>query len=351
LVCIQEKNLVYKILLIGAVNINKLPSGGEEYKNQLILEKNKDFELLKSYVDTHDWKKKPTVLLDLIFKLFFSKWDCILLSTSSLSAYRLILFIKFFKPSLLSKLNYLVVGGYFPEGIRKREFKWEKYKALKNIIVQGDILKNQLLSCSELNNVEVIPNFKKFDYKVSLKKTEYKLFKFVFIGRISKPKGILEIIEAVRILKTQNPLLNFSVDFYGPKEEEIQFPEDLPLLYKGYLDIMNKQQESYAKLSEYSCMLFPTFWQGEGFPGVIIDAYVGGLPVIATDWNMNIEVVEDGETGLIVPIQDANALALAMLKLMQNPDLVNKMSENSLGKANDFHIDTVWPKVEKLIYI
>jgi glycosyltransferase involved in cell wall biosynthesis len=338
------------VLFIGAINQYSSPKGGEEYKNQLILEKNQHFEFAKSYVDTHAWKTKPSVLLGLVFKLFFLKWDSILLSTSSLSAYRLISLIKFLKPNLLAKLNYVVVGGYFPVGIRNKQFKWENYTELKSIIVQGEILKNQLLACSELNNVEVIPNFKKFDYKVSLKKTEYKLFKFVFIGRISKPKGILEIIEAVRILKTQNPLLNFSVDFYGPKEEEIQFPEDLPLLYKGYLDIMNKQQESYAKLSEYSCMLFPTYWQGEGFPGVIIDAYVGGLPVIATDWNMNIEVVEDGETGLIVPIQDANALALAMLKLMQNPDLVNKMSENSSRKAKDFHIDAVWPKVENLIY-
>jgi glycosyltransferase involved in cell wall biosynthesis len=113
---------------------------------------------------------------------------------------------------------------------------------------------------------------------------------------------------------------------------------------------MNKQQESYATLSEYSCMLFPTYWQGEGFPGVIIDAYIAGLPVIATGWNMNKEVVEVGKTGLIVPIQDAKALALAMLKMMQNPELVKKMSENSSGKAKNYHIDAVWPKVEKLIY-
>jgi glycosyltransferase involved in cell wall biosynthesis len=338
-----------RVLFIGAISQYHSPKGGEEYKNQLILEKNKDFELLKSYVDTHDWKMKPRVLSSLFFKLFFSKWDCILLSTSSLSAYRLISLIKLLKPSLLSKLNYLVVGGYFPEGIRNKQFKWENYTELKSLIVQGEILKNQLLSCSELKNVKVVPNFKKFEFNLVLKEKDDSIFKFVFIGRISKAKGLLEIIEAVRQLKLENLELNFTVDFYGPKEEEIEFPESLPLSYRGYLDIMNKQQESYATLSEYSCMLFPTYWMGEGFPGVIIDAYVAGLPVIATDWNMNKEVVEDGETGLIVPIQDANALALAMLKMMQNPELVKKMSENSLKKANDFHIDTVWPQIEKLL--
>jgi glycosyltransferase involved in cell wall biosynthesis len=337
------------LLFIGAINLSNSPKGGEEYKNQLFFRKINFVDIEQSYVDTHAWKSNPKILLTLIFKLFFLKWDSILLSTSSLSAYRLISLIKFLKPNLLAKLNYVVVGGYFPVGIRNKQFKWENYTELKSIIVQGEILKNQLLSFSELNNVVVIPNFKKFDYTVSLKETEYNLFKFVFIGRISKAKGLLEIIEAVRILKLENLELNFSVDFYGPKEEEIEFPESLPLAYKGYLDIMNKQQESYATLSEYSCMLFPTYWTGEGFPGVIIDAYVAGLPVIATDWNMNKEVIVDGETGLIVPIQDARALAFAMLKMMENPNMVARMSANSLNKAKDFHIDTVWPQIEKLL--
>ena len=132
-------------------------------------------------------------------------------------------------------------------------------------------------------------------------------------------------------------------------EEDIEFPKNLPVTYKGYLDIMNKQQESYEKLSRYSCMLFPTYWQGEGFPGVIIDAYVAGLTVIATDWNMNKEVVEDGKTGIIISIKDSNALASAMLKMMENPELAATMSQNSLNKAKDYHIDAVWPQIESLL--
>ncbi len=289
------------------------------------------------------------LIAKLFFNILFIHYDFVVISASSASTYLILKIINKIKPSILHKTHYLVIGGYFPEGIKCKRYNWEFYQNLKFVVVEGQILKNQILSCSELKNVKVISNFKKFDYEVSQSDKECNFFKFVFIGRISKTKGILEIIEAVRILKTNYPLMRFSVDFYEPKEEEIEFPESLPLAYKGYLDIMNNQQESYATLSEYSCMLFPTYWKGEGFPGVIIDAYVAGLPVIATDWNMNKEVVEDGETGLIVPIQDANALALAMLKMMQDPELVKKMSENSSRKAKDFHIDTIWPQIEKLL--
>ena len=213
-----------------------------------------------------------------------------------------------------------------------------------------EILKEQLLSYSKLSNVRVIPNFKKFESKLSHNAKESGIFKFVFIGRISKPKGILEIIEASSILIKENSILDFQVHFYGPRAEDIEFPENLPIVYKGYLDIMNNQQASYETLSDYSCMLFPTYWQGEGFPGVIIDAYVASLPIIATDWNMNKEVVEDGKTGMIITIKDSKALASAMLKMMENPEMVATMSQNSLNKAKAYHIDAVWPKIEKLIF-
>jgi glycosyltransferase involved in cell wall biosynthesis len=339
-----------RILFIGAINLSNSPRGGEEYKNQLILEKLLQSNNFRTVViDTYNWKRKPLLIAKLFLNILFAHFDSIVISASSASTYLLLKIISKIKPSILSKTRYFVIGGYFPIGIESNRYDWKIYQNLKSVVVEGEILKHQLFTCTELKNVKVIPNFKKFDYEVSQQKTESKLFKFVFIGRISKFKGINEIIEAIRILNRQYPLLNFLVDVYGPIEEEIIFPEDLPLIYKGYLDIMNNPQASYTILSEYSCMLFPTYWQGEGFPGVIIDAYVAGLPVIATDWNMNKEVVEDGDTGLLVPIKDAQALALAMVKIIQNPELVKKMSGNSLKKAKYFHIDTVWPEIERNI--
>ena len=64
---------------------------------------------------------------------------------------------------------------------------------------------------------------------------------------------------------------------------------------------------------------------------------------------MNKEVVEDGKTGIIIPIQDAHALASAMLKMIEKPELVATMSQNSMNKAKDFHIDAVWPQIENLL--
>ena len=66
-------------------------------------------------------------------------------------------------------------------------------------------------------------------------------------------------------------------------------------------------------------MLFPTHWRGEGFPGVVIDANMAGLPIIATDWNLNRYCIHEGETGFLIPPHDAAALADRM-RMVMDPD-------------------------------
>ena len=64
---------------------------------------------------------------------------------------------------------------------------------------------------------------------------------------------------------------------------------------------------------------------------------------------MNNEVIANSTTGNIIPIQYSKVLALAMLKMVENPEIVATMSQNSLIEAKEYHLETVWPKIEKLI--
>ncbi len=336
-------------LFIGAINFNKIPLGGEEYKNQLLIEKFLEPQQRFSFLDTYHWNYKPYVWCRLFVYLFIFKFDKIIISASSLSTFRLLKLITFLKPSLLFKIHYFVIGGYFPEGIKSRKYKWQLYRNLRSVVVEGEMLKNRLLEYSELKNIKVIPNFKKFDMQNNFVKSKFSMFKFVYIGRISNAKGIREIIEAVKIIKSEHKDLKFEVDFYGPIEDHFHFLADEGVSYCGYLDVMSKPEESYQKLSEYSCMLFPTYWRGEGFPGVIIDAFIAGLPVIATDWNMNIELVRENETGLIVPIKNSRLLAKAMYNIIQNPLKLDKMRKNALKNAKKYNIDEVWPQILDII--
>ena len=332
-----------KILFIGGINQGNPPKGGEEYKNQLLTSKIQEYFEEKSIIDTYKWAKKPKVWLGLINTLFLKSPEVILISASSVSTYRLLKLMRLMRPSLIKRTTYLVIGGYFPEGIRSKRFDWEPYKKLKNVIVEGDSLREIIVKNSGLTNVNVVANFKTFpELFIPCNNETKSLFRFVFVGRISKGKGVKEILEAINILIQLDK--DFEIDFYGPLEEQFDLETDRSK-YCGFLDFQNDPEKAYSKLSEYDCMLFPTYWKGEGFPGVIIDAFVAGLPVIATDWNMNTEIIEEEVNGFLIEPNSSNGLADKMQHVMQNREELGKISENNLARAKDYHIDKIWPQI------
>lgn len=336
-----------KLLLIGAVNIGKKPSGGEEYKNQLLV----DFlssRYALTVIDTMQWKKQPKIIVRIIIYLLFRPYHWIIISASSATTYRLIQFLNLF-PHLIRKTIYMVIGGNFPNAVQRGVYQKFYYKRLYKIIVEGAQLKQTLREVGLIYNVSIIPNFKpvKQIYGKSRAPTSLPI-RFVFMSRIIETKGVITIFDTLKELKVNQGNSSLSVDFFGPVEPPFHelFHRRLEehtstCTYKGYLDIIGNPEDAYRTLSTYDCMLFPTFWPGEGFPGIIIDTYICGLPVIASDWNMNREVIAEGETGFIIPIKDTGALARVMTKIVQHPDTLDAMRKQCFKRAFEYDYNTV----------
>lgn len=326
-----------KILLIGGTNLANNPLGGEEFKNQLIYS-----YLSEKYntklVDTHGWRKNPFILMNLFFQLFFKKFDRIIISITTNSAYKLLKVIYFF-PGLYSKAIYFVIGGNFPRLLASESLNIKYYQKLYHIIVEGIKLKKELNSCGLNHNVMFLPNFKPVNrvYLKEQQRLNNDKFRFVFVSSIIHEKGVTLILEAVEKLSLESDFAEkFTVDFWGPFESEQYkyfFEQAISgkeyCLYKGYLNIFGSPHESYSVLSEYDCFLFPTFYRGEGFPGVLLDASIAGLPVIASNWNMNSEIITDGKNGLIIETNNVEALSDAMKKMMLETQMVDEMRINS----------------------
>jgi glycosyltransferase involved in cell wall biosynthesis len=336
-----------RLLFIGAINENHPPKGGEEYKNQLILNKLKRETIQLSYIDTISWKKSPLLVLKLFWNILFISYDSIVISASSVSTYRLLKIIRLLRPKLLSKITYLVIGGYFPEGIISGNFTVAVYKNLHAIIVEGNSIKSKLDNFLNRERIHVAPNFKEFPALNFISNHQSKTFEFVFVGRITESKGVKLILDAAREIQNKHPEFDFKVSFFGPQEEIFEFQENCE--YHGFLDFQEKSEESYSQLSSYDCFLFPTSWIGEGFPGVIIDAYVAGLPVIASDWNMNSEIIKHELNGLLIPVNDLKALVNQMIYAMNNPLKMKEMGNHNRKHVEDFHIDSVWPNLLAII--
>ena len=156
--------------------------------------------------------------------------------------------------------------------------------------------------------------------------------RFVYLGCVRGEKGIGEIIEAATSLGGR-----CSVDVYGPCERrfnQAMFSRSAYVHYRGVLENSNIP----FILSKYDALLLPTYWHGEGYPGVIIEAFQAGLPVIATRWKFIAEMVDE-TCGILVEPGDAEDLTLAMDRLVSDKELVQRLQMGALSKSKAFSVD------------
>jgi glycosyltransferase involved in cell wall biosynthesis len=298
-------------LLVAGINLHKKPEGGEHYKNHLI----HDFFVTSSNIttlDTHYWRSNPWILFKLFYLLLVkNNWDKIIVSVTPQSALRIIQILCTLSPINAKKIVYFVIGGNLPKMLDSSMVV--KMNKINRMIVEGQKIKKELIDIGINTKIDVLPNFKRVE-RIEIDKKE---LKFLYIGTITKSKGVFDILYAIENLE-------ISFHFYGPmdlnEEDQITFKSKLTekIEYKGYLNILNNEKAAYTVLSKYTALVFPTYYPGEGFPGVFIDAFIAGLPIITTNWNMNEEIVINGFNGRIINVQDIQGLRDAILWYQNN---------------------------------
>lgn len=108
---------------------------------------------------------------------------------------------------------------------------------------------------------------------------------------------------------------------------------DIPnYCYKGVL----QPEEVIPTLEKYDALIFPSHYEGEGCPGIMVEALFAGLPIIASDWKYNSEIVDNGVNGILCDTYNAADYEKAIRILSGNPKLISKMSEASLRKASNY---------------
>lgn len=320
-----------KIIFIGPVLQGGVAKGGDTMKNQLFLERFNQVYDEVIIVDTFDWKKHPWLFVRLGWVLLVNRDVPIVVSANPGSADILLEFIHIL--GLDSNTFYWVVGGSFHKMIEDGRFKIKHYRGIKAILVQGQAMVDSLHK-NGLMNAKYVPNSKLINHiPIKCPKTD-DVTHFVFLSRIEESKGCKVIFQSIDALNAMGYDGRFDVMFYGKLSDDASFADyfrnsvakHIEVRYGGMLNL--REESNYDILAQYDVMLFPTFWHGEGFPGIVIDAYIASLPIIATDWNLNKDVIKDGETGWIISVHDTIALTERMKYAIDHPDVLADMSLN-----------------------
>lgn len=332
-----------KIGIIGHFGGKENILDGQTIKTKILyneLDKAINWEIIK--VDTYYKKKNPIKLLIDTFKCLFNTKDIIvLLSGNGMRFYFPLL--SFFSRKFGTRVYHDVIGGNLDLYVSKY-FKFEKYlNSFQINWVETEGMKKRLTK-QKIENCEVMPNFKRLpivnDDVTQLNFSEP--YCFCVFSRVMKEKGIEEAIEAIEEINEEAGRTICKLDIYGRIDDGYvkRFDEILQrvtpeICYKG----MVPYDKSVDAIKDYYALLFPTYWNGEGFPGTIVDAFSAGIPVIATDWNCNGEIVDNGINGILYPNEEIKTLKRAIEFLMSDEKLVEMMKKNCIKSANRFQPD------------
>jgi glycosyltransferase involved in cell wall biosynthesis len=332
-----------KYLLIGAIPSSDPQSyGGATVLMQEMLNfykaNKKDYNFIQAnkYSFRFSFVVNYISILWCFLKKIYST-DVVVLNVSRNGAFYLAPFLKILTKLFGKKFVFRMFGGDLLDRYNEKNMFIRKI-ADKTFISNSDLMLLETKFLVEYykkinKNVLWFPNTRTQNIVPKIPRQFNK--KFVFISQVKKEKGIDVIIKAAAELD------GIEIDIYGPVVD-VEYNDDYfsnsNVNYKGVLE----PSKVTVILNQYDVLLLPTFFSGEGYPGIIIEAYSLGIPVISTKWKSIPEIV-NSTSGILIEPKNSKALSEAI----QSID-TKKYEDLSVGAYNvfaNFDTNTVCSKI------
>jgi len=154
----------------------------------------------------------------------------------------------------------------------------------------------------------------------------------LFVGRLTKDKGIRELVSAFRMLQIDGR--DVELILVGPFEPE-RDPLPRETLYelshnpRIHVVGFSREPEKYMAIADVFCL--PSY--REGFGSVVIEAAAMGVPAVVSRVVGLVDAVIDGETGLLVSPKEVDALRCALTKMLSAPEIRHRMGRAARERA------------------
>jgi glycosyltransferase involved in cell wall biosynthesis len=146
------------------------------------------------------------------------------------------------------------------------------------------------------------------------------------VGRLSPHKGLDTLIKAAPLVLEKVPEAKFIIA--GPRIRNWKLEiRSLKMKSKVTLTGEVSEKEKIALMQGASVFVLPS--RSEAFGITVIEAMAAGCPVVVSDIPALTEVVENGQTGLVFPVNDEKSLASQIIKLLSDRELSHNLAENA----------------------
>ena len=149
----------------------------------------------------------------------------------------------------------------------------------------------------------------------------------IMIAALRPGKGHEVLIEAIPSIIDNIPNIRFVFVGVGRQSEKIKA---LSNPYKKVVEFLGERTDIPELLTASDVLLLPSW--AEALPTVLLEAGAASLPAVATDVGGTKEIIDDGETGYIIPPGDSVLLAERLVKLLNNKSLAQKMGNKACNR-------------------
>jgi glycosyltransferase involved in cell wall biosynthesis len=179
----------------------------------------------------------------------------------------------------------------------------------------------------------------------SLPRVHRQPFRIGYIGTLARHKGCHVLIEAFKALPRERAILKI----YGNLKDFPEYLNELKLLAAGHDSIefcgTFPNSTILQVLADLDVLVVPSIWP-ENTPLVIYSSQAARCPVVASDLPGISEVISNEQNGLLFEPQNSVALTRQLLRLIEEPSLVSKLSDNAKHpKSTSIYVDellTIW---------
>ena len=356
-----QDDYIEKYLAEKELNLTATLDGASAYKDAdfIVIAAPTNYDPVKNYFDTHHLED----VIDLVLSV---NPNAVMIIKSTIPVgYCRSLYVKYAAKGV-EKLNLL----FFPEFLRESKALYDNLYPSRIIAGLPKMIEDERFE-EENNAIKKIADLPKLEEAaktfvsllqegalkedipvlyMGMKEAEaVKLFANTYLAlRVSyfneldtyaEVKGLDWIFHFAEYIQKNHLSEKFELSFYGPiHDDDRQYFEDSLKLYPfmKYYGVL-QPAEIHQTLSQYDVMLLPTHYYTEGLPGSIVDAYISGIPVIATEWKHAHEFIEDGKSGFIIPFENGEGVLIErILKLESDRHLLSEMQKYALEKRNEF---------------
>jgi glycosyltransferase involved in cell wall biosynthesis len=236
--------------------------------------------------------------------------------------------LKYLAPAMVGcrrPLAYYAIGTYAaPSRRRSQIWLWRRLVARVDVVAaEGEEVREECVSLMGVPRERVImtPNGRDPD-AFHPNRTDHgrSPLTLTFVGALTDGKGPDRFVEVVAALRDRGLDFRSQIVGDGPLRTSLVEPAGA-----AQVELLGSRADVAELLSRSDIMVFPSRPEGEGMPGVLIEAGLSGVPVVATDVPGVGTIVADGETGIVVPPDDLPALVAATERLLGDAELRSAM--------------------------